>query len=341
MARFLFVGGPGNISSSTVTRLVANQHDVAILKRNPNTNKELDGKVTFYYGDRSNPGNIKSALDDFAPDSVIDFIGFQPEQADQLSDLVDPKITQYVFVSTVDIYGYPLLRVPMRETDAYNEPNTPYASNKRAVEDLLWRKQESKGLPVTIVRPTFSFGIATGLLSFFEWGGMKSQVPRIRKGMPVLVPGDGQTLLHTSVAYNTGLMIAEILMAPQKTVGKAYTCGRDSQLTFDEYMQLVGGVVGMEPEIVHVPVDVLLSIDSDEIRNSFLSTLARYNTCFSVEAFKADFPDFKWEMSLEDGVKDYIDHGDRNGVFSDPNEEIYEDRVIRSWQKSLKDFRME
>ena len=80
-------------------------------------------------------------------------------------------------------------------------------------------------------------------------------------------------------------------------MGKAYTCGRDSQLTFDEYMQLVGGVVGMEPEIVHVPVDVLLSMDSDEIRNSFLSTLARYNTCFSVEAFKADFPDFKWENS--------------------------------------------
>ena len=271
---------------------------------------------------------------------MVDFVGFQSEHTDQLSDLVDPKITQYVFVSTADVYGYPLLRVPMRETDLYNEPNTPYASNKRAAEELLWKKQELKGLPVTIVRPTYSFGIKTGLLSFLSWMGMRFQVSRIRAGMPVLVPGDGQTLLHTSVAHNTGLMIAEILMAPEKSVGKAYTCGRDSQITFDEYMQLIGRVVGKEPEIVHVPVDVLLLIDSEEIRNSYLTTLARYNTCFSIEAFKKDFPDFEWEMSLEQGVKEYIDHGDKDGLFPDPNEEIYEDRVIRAWQKCLRNFHM-
>jgi nucleoside-diphosphate-sugar epimerase len=341
MAKVLFVGGPGNISGSTARRLVEDGHQVAILKRNPNTDEYFDGKVKFYFGDRAKPGDIRQALDDFGPDSVVDFVGFQPEHSDQLSDLVDPGITQYVYVSTVDVYGYPLPRLPMRESDPYNAPNTPYASNKRASEELLWRKHESTGLPLTVVRPTYSFGVATGLLSFFLWGGMKQQVPRIRAGMPVLVPGDGQTLLHTSVAYNTGLMIAQILMAPDKSAGKAYTCGRDSQLTFDEYVQLVGRVLGCEPNIVHVPVDALLAIDSEEVRGSFLSTLARYNTCFSVEAFRTDFPDFEWSMSLEDGVKAYIDHGDRNGIFPDAREEIYEDRIVRSWRSCLAGFRMD
>ena len=33
-------------------------------------------------------------------------------------------------------------------------------------------------------------------------------------------------------------------------------------------MALVGGVLGVEPELVHVPVEVLLAIDSEEIRQS-------------------------------------------------------------------------
>ena len=56
------------------------------------------------------------------------------------------------------------------------------------------------GIWCTIVRPTYSFGINSGMLSFFAWGGMQvgAQVPdRMRAGMPVLVPGDGNwTILH-------------------------------------------------------------------------------------------------------------------------------------------------
>ena len=337
MDKVFFIGGPGNISGSTVEGLLENGYEVAILKRSPNTNPIFEGKVTFYLGDRANPDGIKKALDDFNPNTVIDFVGFQPEHIDQIASLLGQGLTQYVFVSTVDVYGYPLSRIPMRERDQFAEPNSPYAAGKRAAEELLIKKQE-EGLPATIVRPIYSFGISTGMLSFFAWKGMQFQVPRIRKGMPVLVPGDGQTLLHTSVAYNTGLMIAEILMAPGKTVGKSYTCGHETPITFDEYMRLVGSVVGKEPELVHVPIDAMLSIDSEEIRQSYLTTLARYNTCFSIQAFKEDFPDFKWERSLEDGVKEYVDHGDQNGVFSDPGKEIYEDRLIRAWRECLSGF---
>ena len=71
-----------------------------------------------------------------------------------------------------------------------------------------------------------------------------------------------------------------------------------------------------------------------------MPSLTRYNMCFSVEAFKRDFPDFAWRMSLEEGVRQYVDWYDRHGLFSAAEEEIYEDRVIRAWQKCLTHFHL-
>ena len=163
--------------------------DLAILKRTPNVDPRFEGSVKFYTGDRNRPADLKAAIEDFRPDTVVDFVCFDPLQADQLSDLVPDKLQHYVFVSTVDVYGYPLSRIPMRENDTLTQTQAPYGANKRSCEELLVGKQETAGLPLTIVRPTYSFGVQSGMLSFFTWDGMKFQVPRIRAGLPVLVPG--------------------------------------------------------------------------------------------------------------------------------------------------------
>ena len=219
-------------------------------------------------------------------------------------------------------------------------PARPYAARKRACEEVVARLETEVGLPATIVRPTYSFGIKSGMLSFFAWGGMQAQVPRMRAGMPVLVPGDGNTILHTSCAHDVGRMIARVVQGRETAVGRSYTCGHDGSLTFDQYLQLVGRVLDVEPELVHVPVEVLLAIDSEEVRQSFVPSLTRFNMCFSVEAFKRDFPDFEWTMSLEEGVRQYVEWYDRHGLFADPDQEIYEDRVIRAWRQCLSHFRM-
>ena len=120
-----------------------------------------------------------------------------------------------------------------------------------------------------------------------------------------------------------------------RSIGKTYNCGHDSTLTFDEYIQIIGSQIGKEPILVHVPNDVLLSIDSDEIKNSFLPSLTRFNMSFSIEKFKKDFPDFKLKFSLEEGVTEYLNWYDKNNLFSDIGEEIYEDKIIRAWKKCL------
>ena len=49
---------------------------------------------------------------------------------------------------------------------------------------------------------------------------------------------------------------------------------------------------------------------------------------FSINKFKKDFPDFKWKLSLEEGVTKYLDLYDKNKLFSEIGDEIYEDKII-------------
>ena len=340
MDRVLFIGGPGNISGGCAEELIAGGHPLAILKRTANADPKLADAVRFYRGDRSRPADLQAALDDFRPDVVVDFVCFDPQRVEELGRLLPGTVRHYVLVSTVDAYGYPLSRLPMREDDPRAPTRDPYGARKRRCEEAVARLETEAGLPATIVRPTYSFGVRSGMMSFFAWGGMAAQVPRMRAGRPVLVPGGGNTILHASCARDTGRMIARVVQGRSAAAGKSYTCGHDGALTFDQYLQLVGSVLGVEPELVHVPVEVLLAIDSEEIRQSFVPGLTRFNMCFSVESFKRDFPDFAWSMSLEDGVRQYVDWYDRRGLFADAGREIYEDRIIRAWRACLTHFRL-
>ena len=337
------IGGPGNISGGCAEELIAGGHPLAILKRSDPADDNADPKfaeaVRFYRGDRGHPSDLKAAIDDFRPDAVVDFVCFEPERVEELVPLL-PDGAHYVLVSTVDTYGYPLARIPMREEDPLAPTRNSYGAAKRACEERVARLLTEVGRPATIVRPTYSFGVKSGMMSLFAWAGMKDQVPRMRAGMPVLVPGDGNTILHASCAYDTGRMIARVVQGRDTAAGRSYTCGHDGALTFDGYMNLVGGVLGVQPDLVHVPVEVLLAIDSEEVRGSFVPSLTRYNMCFSVEAFKHDFADFAWRISLEEGVRQYVEWYDRQGLFGDADQEIYEDRVIRAWRQCLTHFRL-
>jgi nucleoside-diphosphate-sugar epimerase len=339
MSRVLLIGGPGNISGGCAEELVAGGHPLAILKRSDNADPRFADTVRFYRGDRGRPSDLKAAIDDFRPDAVVDFVCFEPERVEELVPLL-PEGAHYVLVSTVDTYGYPLTRIPMREDDPRAPTRNPYGANKRACEERVARLLTDAGRAATVVRPTYSFGTGSGMMSLFAWGGMAAQVARMRAGMPVLVPGDGNTILHASCAHDVGRMIARVAQERDTSAGKSYTCGHDGALTFDGYMALVAGVLGVQPELVHVPVEVLLAIDSEEVRGSFVPSLTRYNMCFSVEAFKRDIPDFAWRMSLEEGVRRYVEWYDRHGLFPDAGEEIYEDRLIRAWQKCLAQFHL-
>lgn len=333
MTKVFLIGGPGNISSTTITDLTSRGDEVAVFSL-PQSLANLSAS-TFrkYPGDREDTPALAAALQDFHPDIVIDFVCFHPTQAQALYSLLKGRVAQCIFISTVDVYGYPLSHLPMRESDPFSPPNCEYAANKRLCEEFYQSRFHPINFPLSICRPVYSFGNHF-VLTAMSRGGGRYLITRLRNHMPILVPGDGTTLLHVSASYNTGRMIARVA-GHTPSIGEDYTIGHNEFMTHEQYIHMWARLLGVEPLIVHIPLDVILSFNTPET-NELLPILTGFNVAFSVDKFKTAFPDFQWTMSLEEWGRRYIVYNDEHGNFPQPEEEIIDDRIIHSYQNALK-----
>ncbi len=329
MKKVLLIGGPGNISTSTVSELLSKGFEVGIFTLPSSPSLGFEKNVTFYRGNRDKRDELESAVLAFKPDTVIDFVCFRPEQARQMAELLSGRIGQYIFISTVDVYGYPLTHLPMRENDPKIMGNCQYAVDKMLCENVLREKEEKDKLPLTVVRPVYSFG-PDFVLDLMSRKGGKQMLLRLKNHLPILVPGGGNTLIHASSAYNTGRMIAQ-LAGHAASIGKTYNCGHPTPMTHDEYVMLFADALGVKPKLVHIPFEILLSLRLPEIEEEILPILSRFNLYFSTEAFVKEFPGFEWELSLEEAAKQYVEHNYRAGNLAGPFVEDFEDRITADW----------
>lgn len=336
--RILFLGGPGNISESAIRRFLAKGFPVAAVKR---TQDRLIGTapgLSLYYGNRNERDFLRRVLDEFRPDITVDCTCFEMEQARTAAAAVRESLCRrFIFISTADVYGYPLSRLPMRESDPWRQSLGEYALKKKEIE-FFYREAFREGKPyLTIVRPAYSLGKTFALTSFERDRGA-FLVTRLRQGLPVYSPGDGTTLIDASAAYNTGMMLARICES-DATIGEDYNCGHDRATTYDEYIQAFADAAGVRPNIVHIPTDFMLSLGRKEVEDSILEELAQHNLYFSVEKFRRQFPDFVWEYSLTDAVKDFIAYQEAAGGFEGTEKPMFEDRVVQLWQQEMPGLR--
>ena len=329
MKRILYIGGPGNISRYTLEATRSFAGDMAVFTLPETVRQWKDKDIRFFPGDRDDTDALKTAIREFRPDTIADFVCFTPDQSEELYRIVRGKISQLLFVSTCDVYGYPLSHIPMDEGDQWGEPIGEYARNKRACEDFYHGKAKQENFPVTIVRPTYSFG-RDFLISFLSFRA-EGMLNRMKAGLPVFVPGDGTTLLQGGAAENTGRMIAEILRYPEKTTGKDYTVGHHSPMTHDDYVHLLARGMKTEPVIRHIPTDFVYSFFPEETKNSMLHVLTRFNVAFSLKAFRRDFPNFRWKATAGESIEAYIQEHPVAGGKGDP----LEDKLINLWDNTF------
>lgn len=332
--RALFIGGPGNLSASTIEALLERKYQVAVYSL-PTLFGELDPQVRTYSGDRNHIEDLQTAIQDFRPDVVLDFVCFTPQEAEGVLALAKGKVGQLIFISTVDVYGYPLSHLPFREDDPWNaETQSDYAANKRLCEQVFRAGYSPAQFPLTIVRPAYSFG-PRFILNFTSRNYGVHMLHRLKFGLPVLIPGDGTTLMHASSARNTGNMIAALVGSPH-AIGKDYTCGHPTFINHESYVQMFSAVFGVKPNLVYIPTSVITAHHDPMAKTCLLHALTRFNVAFSVDRFLRDFPEFRWEVTLEEWTRNVVEWNERNGkIAAISDEEIFDDRVIASWQKCM------
>lgn len=187
--KVLFIGGTGNISAA-VSKLALEQ-GIDLYHLNRGNKPALDG-VNNLVADIADSIAVKKMLSNHIWDVVVNWVAFTPEDVIRDIKTFEGKVGQYIFISSASVYQKPPVHYIISETTPLDNPFWDYARNKIACENLLMDEFVRKEFPVTIVRPshTYSTVIPVTLGGWTEY----TVIDRIKKGLPVVVQGDGTSL---------------------------------------------------------------------------------------------------------------------------------------------------
>lgn len=321
MAEVLILGGTGTISSHTLAALVAEGHACTILTRGEHGPPGIAG-VRAVTADRRDEAALGEAFASVRPDVVIDFACYQPDEARAIARIAHGRIRHFIFVSTVDVFGFPQPALPIAGDAPFVVANSPYAAAKQACEGMFAAACDSGRFPVTIVRPTYSLG-PRFVISLFEHRAERV-LARMRHGRPVVVPGDGGRLVHVSDAADTGRMIAA-LAGRMDARGARLTVGTaGSVMTHADYYRRLAQAVGSEARLVFVPDDVLAA--EPAVAGGLYPVLTRFDLSFAIGGHPA-FVGFHFRGGIDAGIAAYVARIEAEGAFASPPPEDFEDAL--------------
>ncbi len=292
--RICIVGGTGNISTSIVRLLLEMGHDVTCFNRGQ-SGTLLDG-AKLIVGDRSERENFEAAMQAERFDAAIDMICFNREDA--FSDVrAFRDVSHFVQVSTVCTYGVDYDWLPVT-VDHPLRPISDYGRNKVAADEAFMDAHSRDGFPVTIVKPSTTYGPKMGMLRQIAWDF--SWISRVQAGRPILICGDGLAIHQFLHVDDAALGFANML-GRAKCIGQTYNLVRRGFVSWKEYHETAMEVLGRTVEMIGVScrdLELLEVPDYEICRDIF-----RHNVYYSAEKLFADVPEFAPCISLADGME--------------------------------------
>ncbi|TNM70474.1 SDR family oxidoreductase [Streptomyces sp. NP160] len=297
--RILFIGGTGIISSAASALAVERGHELHVLNRGTTSLRPLPPEAVQHTADVRDPAAARDALGDLEFDAVVDWLSFTPDHVRTATDLVRGRTGQYVFISSASAYQTPPERLPVTESTPLRNPFWQYSRDKIACEDLLTSLYREEGFPMTVVRPSHTYD-----RTLVPFDGGWSFVERMRRGQPVVVPGDGTSLWtlthHTDFA---GALLP--LLAQPRALGEAFHITGDDAWTWDQIARALGRAAGVaDPEIVHVPSDAINAVDP-EWGAGLLGDKA-HSMVFDNSKVKALAPGWRAVVPFERGAEEIV-----------------------------------
>ena len=247
------MGGNRYIGLHLVFELARQGHDVTIMNSHEAPMPEGARRI---HADRQVPGAISEALtahrDDF--DVVFDNTAYTVKDLEPMVELFGGRVQQFVFTSSVAVYKRSFIQ-PVSEAGATHapddrDPRKAYGVGKVNCEEHLAALHRTEGFPATSLRVTHTVGPKTPLASrepvFFA---------RLEQGRPILVPGEGFPFVHLVHVQDVArLMVA--VAGNDRAIGEQYNVGGAEITSVLGCVRLMARAVGVEPEVVHVPLDI-------------------------------------------------------------------------------------
>ena len=322
--KICIVGGTGNISTSFIPLLLEKGHEVTLFNRGKR--EPAPTGVNSVQIDRADRAAFELAAQRGKFDAAIDMICFNKDDA-QSSLRAFADVGHFVMCSTVCTYGIQYDWLPATE-DHPLRPITDYGRNKVAADAVFLEAHYKSGFPVTIIKPSTTYGPKMGMLRQVAWDF--SWIDRVRKGLPIVICGDGNAL-HQFLHVDDAALCFCNVVGRKKCIGQTYNMVNRGFYTWLEYHKIAMKVIGKEVELVGVP---FANLEKMNIPNfGICRDIFAHHIYYSAEKLFRDVPEFQPRISLEQGMTQVIEAMDRNGKVPDSSTNTWEDHVIATQKK--------
>lgn len=328
--KVLFIGGTGTISSA-VSKLAVTR-DINLVLFNRGNNSALVPKgVRVIVGDIHNPES-RAILRQHHFDVVVNWVAFTPDQVQNDIDTFENYTDQYIFISSASVYQKPIGHYLVTESTPLKNPYWRYARQKIEAEQLLMDRYRNTGFPVTIVRPSHTYGDATIPASLNSHKLPWSIIDRMQRKKPIIVHGDGSSLW--TVTHNTDFALAFLgLLGQPSSFGHAFHITSDEVLTWNQIHQMIGHAAGIQPHLMHIASDFIAEVIPT--RAGGLLGDKVHSVVFDNTKIKRWVPGYRATVSFAEGIRRTLQwfeaHPDQRLLDAEWDAEM--DRVISAYTK--------
>jgi nucleoside-diphosphate-sugar epimerase len=261
--RSLIIGGTRNLGPSLAQALLQQGHEVAVFNRGK-TRDDLPEEVERLRGDRTDPAQLKRALNGREFELVVDTTLYTGTEAEATVEALTNRVGHYIFLSTGQVYlvrlgvqrpfkeeDYPgpIMAEPLK-TDVSEHENWLYGFDKRAAEDVFARAWIERKFPFTSLR----LPMVNSERDHYD--RIYGYFLRLQDGGPILVPeGPGQPVRHV---YGDDVVQAIVRLAGNGAgKGRAYNLAQDETLSLDQFLEMLAELMHRPLKIVRVPREEL------------------------------------------------------------------------------------
>jgi nucleoside-diphosphate-sugar epimerase len=324
--KVLFIGGTGNISLASTKLAVELGIEVTLLRRGQRT-PDLPKDVRTIAVDIRDEEAVAQALGSQIFDAVVDWIAFTPADIERDIRIFRDRARQFIFISSASAYQKPVGHYLITESTPLANPYWQYSRDKIACEDRLMKAYREEGFPITIVRPSLTYGDTQIVLAVNSWQQSWTAVDRMRRGKKVIVPGDGSSLW--GITHNSDFAQGLVgLLGHRQAIGHAFHITSEEVMTWDQYYRITAQAAGVEAQIVHIPSDFLGACMPDEVGS--LTGDKAVSVVFDNSKIKRFVPGYCAKVPFAQGIQRTIEWFD-----ADSRHKQVDEAANAAWDKLI------
>jgi len=333
--KLLFVGGTGLISSACSDLAVKRGHELFILNRSRSTKSSPpDGSTVLQADIHADEAALARTLAGHRFDAVVDFIAFTVDDIERDIRLFRDQTDQFVFISSASAYQKPVKNYWISEETPLENPFWQYSRNKIACENRLLQAYSDYGFPITIIRPSHTYGPTQIPFCVDSWTHPWTIIDRMKRGQKVIVPGDGTSLwvLTWNADFAKGLVG---LLGNPAAVGQVFQITSDEALSWDQIHLEAYQALDLQPNVVHIPSDLIAKYWPDA-EGSLIGDKSN-SVVFDNSKIKRFVPDFVCEVNWAEGLRRSLAWFEAHPEFQTIDHEMNSvwDRIINAYERAF------